>query len=83
MIFLFVIDTSASMNQKTSNGMYYLDSSKAAVEYFFKLREKCSRSERFMLVTCEEGIGAIKVLIIAVFLLLSLFRPVKADYCFY
>ncbi len=51
------------MNQKTSNGMSYLDCAKAAVEYFLKLREKCSRSDRFMLVTCEEGIGAIKVII--------------------
>lgn len=59
----FVVDTSASMNQKTIQGMTLLDSAKAAIEHFVKIRSRdpTSRADRYFLVTCEESMGAIKV----------------------
>ena len=63
MIFAFVIDSSASMNQMASNGMTLLDCAKAGVEHFLKLRGRDQISFRrdvFLLVTCEEGLAAIK-----------------------
>ena len=38
MLILFLIDTSASMNQKTCLGTTYLDIAKGAVESFIKVR---------------------------------------------
>lgn len=63
MLILFVIDTSSSMNQKTAHGMTLLDCAKAAVEHFVKIRgrDPATRSDRYFLVTCEEGLSAIKV----------------------
>jgi ATP-dependent RNA helicase DDX26B len=58
MLFLFLIDTGASMNQLASNGMTLLDCAKTAVEHFVKVRGM--RSDRYFLVTCEEGVNAIK-----------------------
>lgn len=54
MLVTFVIDTSASMNQTTSNGMTLLDYAKSAVERFFKrLRDPVRRYQHhFMLVSC-------------------------------
>ena len=59
---LFVVDTSASMNQRLSTGLSLLDAAKAAVEHFVKIRgrDPNTRSDRYFLVTCEEGISAIK-----------------------
>lgn len=50
-ILLFLIDTSASMNQRTHLGTTYLDIAKGAVETFMKvpgsaLREEARESER-------------------------------------
>lgn len=61
-IFVFVVDTSASMNQRTSIGTTLLDVAKNAVEIFTKLRQRdqASRTDRYMLVTLEEPPGAIK-----------------------
>lgn len=61
-IFVFVVDTSASMNQRTSVGTTLLDVAKNAVETFTKLRQRdqASRTDRYMLVTLEEPPGAIK-----------------------
>lgn len=61
-IFVFVVDTSASMNQRTSIGTTLLDVAKNAVETFTKLRQRdqASRTDRYMLVTLEEPPGAIK-----------------------
>jgi len=58
----FVVDTSASMNQKTIQGMTLLDSAKAAIEHFVKIRsrDQASRADRYFLVTCDESMGAIK-----------------------
>lgn len=35
---LFVLDTSASMNQRTSGGLTLIDCAKSAVEHFLKVR---------------------------------------------
>ncbi|KAM9566745.1 integrator complex subunit 6 isoform 4-T4 [Guaruba guarouba] len=61
-ILLFLIDTSASMNQRTHLGTTYLDIAKGAVETFMKLRARdpASRGDRYMLVTFEEPPYAIK-----------------------
>ncbi|KAL6052168.1 Integrator complex subunit 6 [Balamuthia mandrillaris] len=63
MIILFLIDTSASMNQRTQQGMSFLDCAKSAVEHFLKIRGRDTviRSDRYFLVTCEEGPSAVKV----------------------
>ncbi|XP_018598732.1 integrator complex subunit 6-like [Scleropages formosus] len=55
-ILLFLIDTSASMNQRTYLGTTYLDIAKGAVEIFMKLRARdpASRGDRYMLVTFDE-----------------------------
>ncbi|KAI1903086.1 hypothetical protein AGOR_G00023590 [Albula goreensis] len=55
-ILLFLIDTSASMNQRTYLGTTYLDIAKGAVEVFMKLRARdpASRGDRYMLVTFDE-----------------------------
>ncbi|XP_016282174.1 sarcoma antigen 1 isoform X1 [Monodelphis domestica] len=61
-ILLFLIDTSASMNQRTELGTTYLDIAKNAVEIFLKLRARdpASRGDRYMLVTSEDPPYCIK-----------------------
>ncbi|OCT66071.1 hypothetical protein XELAEV_18042325mg [Xenopus laevis] len=61
-ILLFLIDTSASMNQRTYLGTTYLDIAKGAVEIFMKLRARdpASRGDRYMLVTYDEPPHCIK-----------------------
>ncbi|XP_060944627.1 integrator complex subunit 6 [Limanda limanda] len=55
-VLLFLIDTSASMNQRTHLGTSYLDIAKGAVETFMKLRgrDPASRGDRYMLVNFED-----------------------------
>ncbi|CAL8262964.1 unnamed protein product [Lota lota] len=55
-ILLFLLDTSASMNQRTYLGTTYLDIAKGAVEIFMKLRARdpASRGDRYMLVTFDD-----------------------------
>uniref|UniRef100_A0A8C7Y5J4 Integrator complex subunit 6 n=1 Tax=Oryzias sinensis TaxID=183150 RepID=A0A8C7Y5J4_9TELE len=55
-VLLFLIDTSASMNQRTHLGTTYLDIAKGAVETFMKLRARdpASRGDRYMLVNFED-----------------------------
>uniref|UniRef100_A0A8C2ZDM2 Integrator complex subunit 6 n=1 Tax=Cyclopterus lumpus TaxID=8103 RepID=A0A8C2ZDM2_CYCLU len=55
-VLLFLIDTSASMNQRTHLGTSYLDIAKGAVETFMKLRgrDPASRGDRYMLVNYED-----------------------------
>ncbi|XP_054647290.1 integrator complex subunit 6 isoform X2 [Dunckerocampus dactyliophorus] len=55
-ILVFLLDTSASMNQRTYLGTTYLDIAKGAVEVFMKLRARdpASRGDRYMLVTFDE-----------------------------
>lgn len=60
MIFLFLVDTGASMNQMSNHGMTLLDCVKAAVEYFVKLRG--NRGDGYFLVDCSEGLSAVKSL---------------------
>ncbi|XP_051876891.1 integrator complex subunit 6 isoform X2 [Pristis pectinata] len=61
-ILLFLIDTSASMNQRSYLGTTYLDIAKGAVELFMKLRARdpASRGDRYMLVTFDEAPCGIK-----------------------
>ncbi len=64
MIILFVLDTSGSMNQRMSNGMTLIDVAKAAIEHLFKIRNPVPKNpspDRYLLVTCEEGLSGIKV----------------------
>lgn len=64
MLVVFVLDTSASMNQRCNNGLTLLDCAKSAIEQFHKvrLRDASVRTDKYMLVTCEEGSNAIRVL---------------------
>ncbi|GAA6068352.1 integrator complex subunit 6, partial [Tachysurus ichikawai] len=61
-VILFLIDTSASMTQRTHLGTTYLDVAKGAVETFLKLRSRdpASRGDRYMLVSFEEAPAGIK-----------------------
>ncbi|XP_066542774.1 integrator complex subunit 6 isoform X1 [Hoplias malabaricus] len=61
-VILFLIDTSASMNQRSYLGTTYLDIAKGAVETFLKLRSRdpASRGDRYMLVSFEESPAGIK-----------------------
>eukprot|EP00013_Stygamoeba_regulata_P012430 CAMPEP_0177684914 /NCGR_PEP_ID=MMETSP0447-20121125/32688_1 /TAXON_ID=0 /ORGANISM="Stygamoeba regulata, Strain BSH-02190019" /LENGTH=68 /DNA_ID=CAMNT_0019194799 /DNA_START=40 /DNA_END=243 /DNA_ORIENTATION=- len=62
MIFAFVIDSSASMNQRTSNGMSLLDCSKAAVEHFLKVRGRdpnAMRNDRYLLFSYGDGLSGV------------------------
>lgn len=61
-ILLFLIDTSASMNQRTYLGTTYLDIAKGAVEIFMKLRARdpASRGDRYMLVTFDDPPHGVK-----------------------
>ncbi|KAN0031375.1 hypothetical protein ACTFIV_005239 [Dictyostelium citrinum] len=64
MLITFVVDTSGSMSQKTTNGMTLLDCGKAAIEHFIKIRSKDAsmRNDRFFLITSEENpITAVKI----------------------
>ncbi|BBM97065.1 hypothetical protein MPTK1_1g02770 [Marchantia polymorpha subsp. ruderalis] len=62
MLIVFLMDTSASMNQRCANGLSLLDCAKSSVEHFHKVRSRdaSSRLDRYMLVTCEDGPDAIK-----------------------
>lgn len=55
-IILFLVDTSASMNQRTYMGTTLLDTAKGAVETFMRIRQRDpnSRGDRYMLLTFEE-----------------------------
>ncbi|KAG0585074.1 hypothetical protein KC19_3G255800 [Ceratodon purpureus] len=63
MLIVFLLDTSASMNQRCNNGLSLLDCAKSAVEHFHKVRSRDAscRVDRYMLVTCDEGADYIKV----------------------
>ncbi|KND04683.1 uncharacterized protein SPPG_00396 [Spizellomyces punctatus DAOM BR117] len=56
MIFVFVVDTSASMNRLFSENLTFLESAKAAIEHFFKWEHASSsrKDNRYMLVAYEE-----------------------------
>ena len=56
-LLVFLVDTSASMNQKTCLGTTYLDIAKGAVDSFLKIRSRdinASRGDRYMLVTFDK-----------------------------
>ncbi|KAI9359233.1 hypothetical protein DFJ73DRAFT_793806, partial [Zopfochytrium polystomum] len=56
MIYVFIVDTSASMNQIFSNSISFLDCAKNGVEHFFKweMRRSDKVHNKYMLVTYEE-----------------------------
>ncbi|XP_014670851.1 PREDICTED: integrator complex subunit 6-B-like [Priapulus caudatus] len=56
-IILFLVDTSASMNQRTYLGTTLLDVAKGAVETFMRVRQRDpnSRGDRYMLLTFEDA----------------------------
>jgi len=64
MIYAFIVDTSASMNVKYSNGMTYLEAAKAGVEHFMKLiqqmKNKMAGEDKFLLVDYDEPPYCIK-----------------------
>ncbi|KAG0242766.1 hypothetical protein B0O80DRAFT_460546 [Mortierella sp. GBAus27b] len=64
MILVFLIDSSASMNQKFSNGMSALECTKSGVEHLLKhlphVRPPEKHNDKFMLVTYEDGTACIK-----------------------
>lgn len=61
-IILFLVDTSASMNQRTYLGTSLIDIAKASVENFMKIRARDpnSRWDRYMLLTLEDPPSNIK-----------------------
>ncbi|XP_005100225.1 integrator complex subunit 6 [Aplysia californica] len=61
-IILFLVDTSASMNQRTYLGTALIDVAKAAVESFMKSRSRdaSSRWDRYMLLTFEDPPANVK-----------------------
>ncbi|CAH1782053.1 unnamed protein product [Owenia fusiformis] len=61
-VIVFLVDTSASMNQRTYLGTSLLDVAKSAVETFMKFRSRdpASRMDRYMLLTFEEPPANIK-----------------------
>ncbi|KAG0198615.1 Integrator complex subunit 6 [Mortierella sp. GBA30] len=64
MIVVFLVDSSASMNQKFSNGMSALECTKSGIEHLLKhlpqVKPADKHNDKFMLVTYEEGLGCIK-----------------------
>ncbi|CAM6046684.1 unnamed protein product [Sphagnum compactum] len=63
MLVVFLLDTSASMNQRCANGLSLLDCAKSAIEHFHKVRSRdaACRLDRYMLVTCDDESDCIKV----------------------
>ncbi|CAG5127720.1 unnamed protein product [Candidula unifasciata] len=61
-IIVFLVDTSASMNQRTYLGTALIDVAKAAVESFMKSRSRdaSSRWDRYMLLTFEDPPANVK-----------------------
>ncbi|KAF9946900.1 Integrator complex subunit 6 [Mortierella alpina] len=64
MIVVFMVDSSASMNQKFSNGMSALECTKSGIEHLIKhlphVKPADKHNDKFMLVTYEEGPAGIK-----------------------
>ncbi|KAI8601354.1 hypothetical protein EDD21DRAFT_374691 [Dissophora ornata] len=64
MIVIFLVDSSASMNQKFSNGMSALECTKSGIEHLAKhlphVKPAEKHNDKFMLVTYEEGPGCVK-----------------------
>ncbi|KAF9557214.1 Integrator complex subunit 6 [Mortierella alpina] len=64
MIVVFMVDSSASMNQKFSNGMSALECTKSGIEHLIKhlphVKPADKHNDKFMLVTYEEGPRGIK-----------------------
>ncbi|CAK5088220.1 unnamed protein product [Meloidogyne enterolobii] len=63
-IIIFLVDTSASMLQRTYLGTTYLDYARLAIEQFLKQRQRdpASSGDRYMLMTFEDYPQNIKVI---------------------
>ena len=62
-LLVFLLDTSASMNQRTCLGTTYLDLAKGAVESFLKIRARdsnVSRGDRYMLESYDDQTKSVK-----------------------
>jgi hypothetical protein len=55
-IILFLVDTSASMNQRTFLGTSYLDVAKGAIDTFMKVRTRGRGGCGIFVPPCEKGI---------------------------
>ncbi|THD24196.1 Integrator complex subunit 6 [Fasciola hepatica] len=60
-IIVFLIDNSASMNQRTVQGTTLLDIAKTATELFFKIRMGKSRVDRYFILTLDAECNYIKL----------------------
>ncbi|KAF7232616.1 hypothetical protein EG68_08120 [Paragonimus skrjabini miyazakii] len=60
-IIVFLIDNSASMNQRTIQGTTLLDVAKSAVELFFKIRLSKSRVDRYFILTLDSETSYMKL----------------------
>ncbi|KAA3675155.1 integrator complex subunit 6 [Paragonimus westermani] len=60
-IIVFLIDNSASMNQRTIQGTTLLDVAKSAVELFFKIRLSKSRVDRYFILTLDPETNYMKL----------------------
>ena len=54
-IILFLVDTSASMNQRTFLGTCYLDVAKGAIDTFMKVRTRGRGGCGIFVPPCEKG----------------------------
>ncbi|CAL8082401.1 unnamed protein product [Calicophoron daubneyi] len=60
-IIVFLIDNSASMNQRTIQGTTLLDVAKTATELFFKVRMSKSRVDRYFVLTLDSETNYVKL----------------------
>ncbi|ORY41888.1 DEAD/H box polypeptide 26B [Rhizoclosmatium globosum] len=62
MIYVFVVDTSASMNQVFSHGLSYLDCAKSGIEHFFQWEQRRSdrKGNKYVLIDYSDPPGCIK-----------------------
>ncbi|KAG5448611.1 Integrator complex subunit 6 [Clonorchis sinensis] len=60
-IIVFLIDNSASMNQRTIQGTTLLDVAKSATELFFKIRLNKSRVDRYFILTLDNDCQYVKL----------------------
>ncbi|GJJ75105.1 hypothetical protein EMPS_07463 [Entomortierella parvispora] len=64
MIIIFLVDTSASMNNSFSNGMSALECTKSGIEHLIKhlpqVKPVDKHNDKYMLVTYDDGLGCIK-----------------------
>ncbi|TNN20810.1 Integrator complex subunit 6 [Schistosoma japonicum] len=60
-IIVFLLDNSATMNQRTFQGTTLLDVAKSAIEIFFKIKMSKSRVDRYFVLTLNSDINYVKL----------------------